>query len=227
LPAAGFGLAGGEDGATGLPSGVKVWAFEQAAELQDVLRARLAPEHARLLEASANDGLASGFDHAAANEVSLAAEVTVAGALKVGGEVGDLAARGFLALLIDVRGGGEQAVGLVKDALDVASFKFGSPDGLLGGSEFPVAKERSGEHTEVFDSVIEVEYLNGGGEEEAGVLPDPGGSVAKEDDDLCERESAPEGFGAELFSALAAVPHGADEPCHLTHHKYWSMSGRS
>jgi hypothetical protein len=35
------------------------------------------------------------------------------------------------------------------------------------------------------------------GEEDAGVLPDPGGSIAKEDDDLRQGESAPEGLGAE------------------------------
>ena len=117
-------MAGGEDWAAGLPGGFEVRAFEQAAELQDVLGAGLAPEHARLLETPPDDCLASGFDHAAADEVSLAAEVAVAGPLDVGGEVGDLAPRGFLARLIEVRTGGEQAVGLVKDGLGVAAFEF-------------------------------------------------------------------------------------------------------
>ena len=62
----------------------------------------------------------------------------------------------------------------------------------------------------MFDGVIEVEDLNGGGEVEAGVFPDPGGSVAKEDDDPGESESAPDGFGTQLFSAGTAVSHGAD-----------------
>ena len=154
---AGFGLASDEDGATGLPGGFEVRTFEQATKLQDVLRASLAPEHAGLLEAASDDGLASGFDHAASNEVSLAAEVAVAGAPDVGGEVGDLALRGFPALFIEVRGGGQQPVGLVKDAPDVAAFEFGGPDGLPGGCEFPVAEDRPGERAEVFDGMIEVE----------------------------------------------------------------------
>ena len=185
-------------------------AFEQAAKLQDVLRACLPPEHAGLFVATPDDSLASSFDHAATEEVALAAEVAVTRALNVGREVGDLAARGFLALLIDVWSGGEQPVGLVKDALDIASFELGCPDGLLGGAEFPFTKERLGEIAEVFDGVIEVEYLYGGREVEAGVFPDPGGTVTKEDDDLGESESAPDGFGAELFSTGAAVAHGAD-----------------
>ncbi len=187
-----------------------MWAFEQASKLQDVFRACLTPEHAGSFEAATDDRLASGFDYAASNEVSLAAEVAVAGALNVGGEVGNLPACGFLALLIEARGGGEQPVGLVEDALDVASFEFGCPNGLLGGAKFPVAKERTSEIAEVFDGVIEVEYLNGGREKEAGVFPDPCGTVTQEDDDLGKRESAPDGFGAELFSAGAAVSHGAD-----------------
>ena len=121
---AGFGLASGDNGPSGLPGGLEVRAFKQAPKLQDVLRTCLTPEHARLLEASADDGLAAGFDHAAADEVSLAAEVAVAGPLDVGGEVGDLAPHGFLARLIEVRTGGEQAVGLVKDGLGVAAFEF-------------------------------------------------------------------------------------------------------
>ena len=205
-----FGLASGEDEPSSLPCGLEMRAFKQATELQDVLRIGLTPEHTRLLEASANDGLASGFDHAAANEVSMLAEVAVAGALDVGGEVCDLASRVFLARFIDLRACCEQSRGLLKDALHVATFEFGGPDALLCGAEFPIAKEGAGEHAEVFDGMIEVEYLNGGGEEEAGVFPDPGGSVAKEDDDPGERESAPDGFGAELFSALATVAHGAD-----------------
>ena len=94
--------------------------------------------------------------------------------------------------------------------MDVASFELGCPNGLLGGAKFPVAKERSGEVAEVFHGVIEVEYLNGGREEETSVFPDPCGTVTKEDDDPGKRESAPDGFGAELFSAGAAVSHGAD-----------------
>ena len=124
-------------------------AFEQASELKDVLRASLTPEHAGLFEAAPDDRFASGFDHAAAYEVSLAAKVSVTGALDMGGEVGDLAARGFLALPVEVRGGSEQPVGLVEDALGVASFELGCPDGLLGGAEFPVAKECPGEVAEV------------------------------------------------------------------------------
>lgn len=58
--------------------------------------------------------------------------------------------------------------------------------------------------------MIEVEYLDGGREVEPGVFPDPGGSVTKEDDGLGKRESAPDGFGAELFPACAAVSQGAD-----------------
>ena len=100
-------MASGEDGAAGLPGGVKVWAFEQTTKLKDVLRACLTPEHAGLFEAAPDDRFASGFDHAAANEVSLAAEVAVTGALNMGGEVGNLATRGFLSLLIEVRGGSE------------------------------------------------------------------------------------------------------------------------
>ena len=178
--------------------------------MQDVFRACLTPEHAGLLEAPANDGLASGFNHAAADEVSLAAKIAVAGALDVGGEVGDLASRVFPALFVEVRACGEQSRGLLQDALDVAVFEFGSPDGLLCGAEFPIAIKGTGKLAEVFDGMIEVEYLDGGREEEPGVFPDPGGSVAKEDDDLCEREPAPDGFAAELFPAGAAVAHGAD-----------------
>jgi hypothetical protein len=36
----------------------------------------------------------------------------------------------------------------------------------------------------VFDCVIEVEYLDGGGEIKAGVFPDPGGTITEKDDDL-------------------------------------------
>ena len=158
-------------GAAGLPGGFKVRAFEQATKLQDVLRACLSPEHAGLFEAATDDCFASGFDHAAAYVVSLAAEVAVTGALNVGGEVGDLAACGFLALLVEIWCGGEQPFGLVEDALDVASFEFGCPDGLLGGAEFPFAKECLGEIAEVFDGVIEVEYLYGGREVEGGRFP--------------------------------------------------------
>ncbi len=203
-------MACGEDWASGLPGGFEVGAFKQAAKLQDVFRAFLTPEHARLLETPTNDGLASGFNHATADEVSLAAEVAVAGALNVGGEVSDFPPRVFLALFIERRAGREKSRGLFKDALDVVVFEFGGPDVLLCDAEFPIAKKGASEHAEVFDGVIKVEYLNGGREEEAGVFPDPGGSVAKEDYGLRECESAPESFSAELFSALAAASHGAD-----------------
>ena len=81
---------------------------------------------------------------------------------------------------------------------------------MLRGAEFPVSKEGAGEYAEVFDGVVEVEDLNGGGEVKAGVFPNPGGSIAKEDKDLGKGESAPDGFGSELCAALAAVSHGAD-----------------
>ena len=178
--------------------------------MQDVLRTCLTPEHARLLEASADDGLAAGFDHAAADEVALAAEVAVAGALDVGGEVGDLASHGFLARLIELRACFEQSRGLPEDALNVAAFEFRGPEFLLFAAELPVAVKGAGEHAEVFYRMIEVEDLNGGGEEQAGVFPDPCGPIAKEDNDPGEGESAPDGFGSELFAALAAVSHGAD-----------------
>ena len=80
----------------------EVGAFKQAAELQDVLGTGLAPEHARLFEPPPEDFLASGFDHAAAYEVTLLAKIAVTSALDVGGEVGDLAAHDFLVRLIKV-----------------------------------------------------------------------------------------------------------------------------
>ena len=106
------GLAGGEDGSAGLPSGFEVRAFEQAAEVQDLLRAGLAPEPARLLEPPPDDRLAASLDHAAADEVSLLAEMAVAGALAVGREVGDFPLRGLLSFGIKIRVGREQAGGL-------------------------------------------------------------------------------------------------------------------
>ena len=81
---------------------------------------------------------------------------------------------------------------------------------MLGGAEFFFAVEGAGECSEVFGGMIEVEYLYGFGEEDAGVFPDPGGSVTKEDDFLGVGEPASDGFGAELFAAGAAVFHGAD-----------------
>jgi len=96
-------LAHGDDWAAGLPGGVKMWAFDEATQAQDVLRAAAAPEHARLFEALPDDALASGLDHAAANEVSLLSEVSVAGALGVGGEVGDFAPCNVLLFLVKVR----------------------------------------------------------------------------------------------------------------------------
>jgi len=93
---AGFGLTGGDDGTACMPSRFEVRAFDEAAQAQDVLRTAATPEHAGLFEPSPDDALATGFDHAAANEVSLLPEVSVAGALGVGDEVGDFAAYGFL-----------------------------------------------------------------------------------------------------------------------------------
>jgi len=58
--------------------------------------------------------------------------------------------------------------------------------------------------------VVKVEDLDGGGEVESCVFPDPRGTVAKEDDDSGLGESAPDGFGAELLSTGAAVAQGAD-----------------
>ena len=92
-------MAGGHDCSTGLPGGLEVGAFEQAAELQDVFCSALSPEHAGLFEAAAYDCFAAGFNDAAADEVALAAKVSVAGALVVGSKVGDFSLCGFFPLV--------------------------------------------------------------------------------------------------------------------------------
>ena len=175
-------MAGGDDRAAGLPGGLEVRAFDEASQAQDVLSAVAAPEHAGLFEPPPDDALASGFDHTAANEVSLLPEVSVTGALGVGGKVGDFAPCDVLLFLVKVRRTFQQFLGLGDDAPSIAAFEFQGPDALLGCAEVTVAIQRLHQHTEVFDSVIEVEYLDGGGEEEPGIFPDPGGTIAEKDD---------------------------------------------
>ena len=46
------------------PEFVQASAAVDAAQGQDIFRAGLGPEHARLFAARADDGLATGFDHA-------------------------------------------------------------------------------------------------------------------------------------------------------------------
>jgi hypothetical protein len=86
-----------------MPSGVEVWAFDEATQAQNILPASAAPEHAGLFETLPDYGFATGFDHATANEVSLLSEVAVAGALGVGREVGNFAPCDVLLLLSKVR----------------------------------------------------------------------------------------------------------------------------
>ena len=80
-----------EEGKAGIPDLAEARTEDDAAQAQKIIAPAVAPEHARLFEPAANDALASGFDHAAADEVALLAKVPVAGALGVGMEAGDLA----------------------------------------------------------------------------------------------------------------------------------------
>lgn len=57
FPSACLSLSGGQDGPSGLPGGLEVLAFDDAAHLQDILRPWQAPEHARLLEPATDEQL--------------------------------------------------------------------------------------------------------------------------------------------------------------------------
>lgn len=62
----------------------------------------------------------------------------------------------------------------------------------------------------MFTGLVEVEDLDASGEVEAGVLPDPGGTVAEVDRRLCGGVAAAQGFGTQLGAGGAAVIESAD-----------------
>lgn len=207
-----FAALGGEDGFAGLPGGFEVGAEDLATDSQEGLGPGLAPEHSGLLHAPADDGFASGFDDSAADEVSFFPEVAVAGAPGVGLEVFHLSTDGF-----ELLGGHlvtpffEESAGGGEDGFDAGSFEFFGPAGLEGSGFFAAgAFEGSGEGSEVFGGVVEVEDLDGSGEVEAGVVPNPGGSVSEVDGLFYSSVTPAQGLVMEEGSDFAAAAHGAD-----------------
>lgn len=76
---------------------------DQTAQAEDVLRAGLAPKHAGLFEASADDSFASRFHDARADGETFLAEASVVGSARVTFEVVDLAHDGFAFGLVPLR----------------------------------------------------------------------------------------------------------------------------
>ena len=211
-PLEGFAALGGEDGFAGLPGFFKSGAEDLAAHSQEGFCSALAPEHSRLFHATSDDGLAPGFDDPAADKISSFPEVPVASAPGVGLEVGDLASDGFELL------GRHPADPVFKkatdrgeDGFDCAFFEFFDPAGLLGLGFFAAgAFDCSGEGSEVFGGVVEVEDLDRSGEVEPGVFPNPGGSVAKVDGLRDASVTPTQGLFMQKGSDFATPAHGAD-----------------
>src|SRR5260370_2254044 len=92
------------------PEIAETTAGADAAQSQNILRSRYAPEHARLFATSANDGLTASFDNPRPNEEATAAESAILHARHVADEVTQflfyrLSSRGAGAFL--ARGAGE------------------------------------------------------------------------------------------------------------------------
>lgn len=108
------GIAAGGVGVEAMfPELAEATAAVDAPEGEDVFGARLGPPHARLLAPSADDGFASGLDHAGADEVARGPEGSVLHARDVAYEVSQL----FLDL-----GFSRRPLGLLSSLLDEAFY---------------------------------------------------------------------------------------------------------